>query len=171
MTTTLTSLAPVLNKTAHPIDCVLFLDFDGVTHAEPYAKKDEHGRLPLIEAVLREFPQVDMVISSSWREQYSLVEMQGFFAPDMAARVIGQTPSMKQATSTWLPGQGSGFEREREIEAWMSSHCTWDTPWLAIDDRPYWFRPNSANLLVTQARTGFTPDDQATLRTLLTERM
>ena len=47
---------------------ILFLDFDGVLHPEPC---DEDGEpfcnLPALEAILRDFPAVEIVISSMWR--------------------------------------------------------------------------------------------------------
>ena len=54
---------------------IVFLDFDGVLHPEfdpddperPKQNSDLFCRLPLIEAVLREFSQVEIVISSAWR--------------------------------------------------------------------------------------------------------
>lgn len=161
-----------INTTATTTNfCILFLDFDGVTHPEPCLSADEHCKLPLIESVLRDYPAVKIVISSSWRDHYSLEEMSAFFAPDIASRLIGVTPSIKRPSSNWLPGHVPEFEREWEIESWMKVNCAWDTPWMAIDDRPYWFRPDSANLLVTHSRTAFTLADQVTLRTMLQERL
>lgn len=151
--------------------CVLCLDFDGVTHPEPCHPEQEFCYLKRIEEVLREYPSVDIVISSSWRNHYSLQELRDFFAPDLAGRVVGMTPSIKRPSSNWLPGHAPKFEREWEIETWMKENRSWDTPWLAVDDRPYWFRPDSSNLLVTQSKTGFTQDDQATLRAMLQERL
>ena len=52
---------------------ILFLDFDGVLHPEGEDHIFKGGVdfcfLPRLEALLREFPQVKIVISSSWREQ------------------------------------------------------------------------------------------------------
>lgn len=151
--------------------CVLCLDFDGVTHPEPCHPDRYFCYLGQIEAVLREHPTVEIVISSSWRDQYSLSELRDFFSPDLAVRVVGMTPSIKRPSSRWLPGNTPEFEREWEIETWMKENRSWGTPWLAIDDRPYWFRPESINLLLTQSKTGFTSDDQVTLRAMLKERL
>jgi hypothetical protein len=150
---------------------VLFLDFDGVSHPEPCLKSQLFCFMTRIEDVLREHPMIEIVISSSWRDEFSLEQLRDFFASDMRARVVGITPSIKNPSSTWLPGQVPEFEREWEIETWMKANRSWDTPWLAIDDRHYWFRPNSANLLRTNALDGFTLDDQVTLRTMLLDRL
>ena len=45
---------------------ILFLDFDGVLHPEPSLAKDAFCRLPLIEEILQDFPQVQIVVSSAW---------------------------------------------------------------------------------------------------------
>ena len=57
------------------MNCILFLDFDGVTHPDPCRKESFLGQLPLIEDVLREHRQVDVVISSSWRYDHRLHEL------------------------------------------------------------------------------------------------
>lgn len=149
---------------------VLFLDFDGVTHPEPCLQEQLFCYLVRIEDVLREHPQVEVVISSSWRDEYSLEQLRALFAADMAERIVGITPSIKRPSSTWQPGQVPEFEREWEIETWLKENRRWDTHWIAIDDRPYWFRPNSVNLLRTHSRIGFTLDDKVTLQAMLLAR-
>jgi hypothetical protein len=155
-------------------DCVstlcLFLDFDGVTHPEPCLKVHEFCFLPLIEDVLREYGAVEVVISSSWRNEYSLDQLRSFFSADIAKRVVGVTPSSKKPTDEWLPGRVGGYERERECDAWMQKNRTWGTPWLAIDDRPHWFRPDCADLLLTSSKVGFQESDKDTLREMIRDR-
>lgn len=150
---------------------IVFLDFDGVTHPQPCFEEDVFCRLPLIEEVLREYARTKIVISSSWRDHHTLGEMREFFSSDLRDRMIGVTPSIKTPSPAWLPGQVPEFEREWEIESWMKEHRRWGERWLAIDDRPYWFRPDCADLLVTNAQTGFCAADQATLRLMLRERL
>jgi hypothetical protein len=151
-------------------NCIVFLDFDGVTHPEPCLREVELCNLPLIETVLLEFPMVAVVISSSWRAHYTLAQMREFFQVPLRSRVIGVTASIKQPSSDWLPGSTPQFEREWECDGWMKKNCEWNTPWLAIDDRARWFRPECPDLLLTDSRTGFRTDDQDTLRQMLRER-
>ena len=151
--------------------CIMFVDFDGVTHPEPGYERDYFCHLPLIEDVLREYPEIDVVISSSWRVNYAIDELRDFFSPDIALRVVGVTPSIKEPSSSWLPGQGSSYAREWECDSWMRQNRPWGTPYVAIDDRAAWFRPSCPDLLHTDARTGFTPQDQATLRGMIQERL
>ncbi len=151
--------------------CILCLDFDGVTHPEPCQTDKLFCHLDRIEIVLRDFPSVEIVISSSWREEFGLGDLRAYFSPDIARRVVDVTPSIKQPSSTWLPGQDASFAREWECNSWKRLNRAWGTPWLAIDDRAHWFGPDCANLLLTNARTGFTVEDQITLRTMLYERV
>ena len=151
--------------------CVVFVDFDGVTHPEPAHPKEYFRQLPLIEQVLRDHEAVDVVISSSWRGEHTLETLRGFFSSDIASRVVGVTPSIKEPSSNWLPGAGSAHAREWEIESWMRQNRPWGTPYVAVDDRAPWFRPGCADLLLTDPGTGFTEQDQDTLRTMLRERL
>lgn len=156
-------------------DCILFLDFDGVTHPDPCEAGRLFTQLPLIEAVLRRFNECGIVISSSWRVVHPLDEMREYFAVDMQSRVIGMTPEHRAwRTAHLVPS----YSRQRECEAWLSSERVWlprerrlDSPWIAIDDRDDWFAPDCTNLLATHSQTGFTPDDAIRLERMLRERM
>jgi hypothetical protein len=153
-------------------DCIVFLDFDGVTHPDPCEMGRLFINLPLIEAVLRRFSACKIVISSSWRVVHPLDEMRGYFAVDMQSRVIGMTP--QQRASAGAPG----YSRQGECEAWLRSDRVWlpqdrrlGFPWIAIDDRDDWFGPDCTNLLATSSRTGFTPGDALRLERMLRKRM
>lgn len=150
---------------------ILFLDFDGVTHPEPCFQDNLLCRLHLIEEVLREYPTAGVVISSSWRDVYPFGNLTEFFSPDIGRRILGVTPSIKRPSPDWLPGHTPQFEREWECESWLCQNRPTGTRWLALDDRAHWFSPDCANLLLTDASTGFTQGDQATLRTMLQERV
>ena len=76
------------------MNCILFLDFDGVTHPDPCRKEAFFCQLPLIEYVLRENKPVDVVISSSWRYDQRLSELQAYFSSDIKSMVIDVTPSV-----------------------------------------------------------------------------
>ncbi|WP_241027082.1 HAD domain-containing protein [Variovorax sp. RKNM96] len=114
---------------------ILFLDFDGVLHPEGEDNTLNGGAdfcfLPRLEALLREFRDVKVVISSFWREQVLYKTLLNPFSSDIRARILGAT----------LP---SGFglpppyrKREGEILAWLQIHDAVDEPWVALDDA-YW---------------------------------
>ena len=141
---------------------ILFLDFDGVTHPEPYAPEAAFTQLPLIESVVRERVHVAIVVSSSWRESHSLDELRDFFAPDIQPRVVGVTPDM------WDQALAPAYVRERECLAWLAANRPAGTRWLAIDDRPAFFQPNCLTLFLTDTLQGFQPAQMASLREKLT---
>lgn len=158
-------------------DCIVFLDFDGVTHPDPCEVDRLFIKLPLIEAVLRQFKACHIVISSSWRVVHPLDEMRGYFAADMQSRVIGVTPEHRAARSTGTLDLVPSYARQWECEAWLHEQrlrlppgYLLAAPWIAIDDRDYWFHPGCADLLSTHCQTGFTPDDGICVEAMLRER-
>lgn len=141
---------------------ILFLDIDGVLHPEPcFDKTQLFSCLPRLEAVLRDFPEVQIVISSTWRESRSLSELKTFFSPDIAARVIGVTPLWRDIPSIV---EVIGYQRHAEIEAWIrNSEMPWQK-WIVIDDKSYLFKPFLPNLLKTDSTTGLDQNTAAVLR-------
>lgn len=125
---------------------ILFLDFDGVLHPEPSYQNDEpFCRRPLFESVMRDFPKVEIVISSTWRETRTIDQLRALFSEDIAARILGVTPNWKNLPE--LVSVIGQYPRHVEIEGWLRQHQrSWES-WVALDDRPYWFRPFLSNLV------------------------
>jgi hypothetical protein len=116
------------------------LDFDGVLHR---AQTGTLRRLPALEAWLREFPQVDVVISSNWRDTHALPDLCAYFSADLQPRVIGTTPNIE------------GARREDEILALVREYGI--TCWAALDDQPEGFpRTAETNLAATEYYDGLT---------------
>ena len=152
---------------------IVFLDFDGVLHPESAECKSELlSRLPLVEAVLREFPEADIVISSSWRldwrnQSAATLAMRQYFSPDIAPRVLGATPNHLYLDRKAAPGILPLYPRQWECETWLGAHRPPGTPWLALDDRAGWFRPFCEHRMEFEADTAFTPAHQDELRARL----
>jgi len=129
-----------------PNAILLFLDFDGVVHHWfPRADRtDEQNQyfayLPRVEAVVRDFPVLQVVVSSDWRLTRSLDELRAFFSEDIRPRVIGKTPSLG------LP-EGTPAPRQREIEAFLREQKLEGTPWIAVDDHADNFEPDAPLIL------------------------
>lgn len=137
-------------KPAPPVrhEFVLFLDFDGVLHP----RTSGTGRhIPALEALLRRHPQVELVVSSTWKHQYSVEDLKGWFSSDIQERVIGVTPDLPN-----LPGA-----RQLEIEAWLRMRSS--RRWLALDDEPALFSPGCPWLYLTETATGLTSADLVVL--------
>jgi hypothetical protein len=134
---------------------ILFLDFDGVLHPVD-RPTGTLVLLPALERVLRDFAEVDIVISSAWREAYTLEQLRGLFAPDIQARVIDVTPIFAEIDRP--------APREAEILAWLQSAGRTEEEWVAIDDIAWFFSPACPNLILTETTIGFDAEVAQTLR-------
>lgn len=153
---------------------ILFLDFDGVVHPEPCYAKDAFRSLPAIESILREFPMVGIVVSSSWRltwkyEEESVPQMRKHFSKDIAERVIGVTPDHRYLERDTAPDGLGNYLREWECIAWLKTNRPLGTTWLALDDREWWFKPNSPNVMIVHCDHGFMPSHVEEFRKRLSE--
>lgn len=144
----------------------LFLDFDGCTHSEPATHYGVFSCMTRIEAVLREHVNVEIVISSSWRELFSLDELQDNFARDIFQRVIDVTPVIRRR-----PPPSVRHVRQAEIEMWLRANRSLNQPWIAIDDSAEWFQADCRHLLLCDRRTGFTDADALLLHKMIKERL
>lgn len=138
---------------------ILFLDFDGVLHTDEVFVTDcdqaeielltDHARLFLTDdnklvtgtnlfehaerlaGVLEQFPNVQIVISSTWRLYFSQEQLLKFLPPSLARRVVGQTPLIYKLE--W----GGWFQREREISEYLNKYSKGEcsVSWIVLDDK------------------------------------
>jgi hypothetical protein len=108
---------------------------------------------------MHDFPNWKIVISSSWREEFSLETMQGFFTPNIASRIVGTTPV--------LPS--SRYEREEEIRQYLYATGQQSAPWIALDDAAHSFF-DKANLILCLPEIGFDEDAAKKLRAALVQK-
>lgn len=146
---------------------LLFVDFDGVLHpCDSGDVRDVGGkmefvsarvdaplfcRLPLLIDALRDHPDVQIVISSSWRYLYERHELKAFIG-DLADRYLAEIPRL------------SGHQRHNEIEYFMQLRRLQDVPWLALDDDRGNFPATCPNVLWTDPKIGLDADAMAALR-------
>jgi len=126
---------------------LIFLDFDGVMHPAGCETSRYFCNLERFEAVLREFPQVGVVIASTWRNAYPLAELKKNFSADIAARIVGKTPSWED--------EGDEHIRFREIGQFMKHPKLANARWIAVDDSDFEFPPGCANLVLCDSACGF----------------
>lgn len=126
---------------------LLFLDFDGVLHPVSSNEFGVFCRLHLLEAVLARYPEVKIIISSSWRETYS-AEVLSDMLGTLSSRFVGVTPVL----------EGS---RQSEILKVMEAHS--DVPYVILDDDPSLFTTGCQQLLLCNPSIGL---DQATVEEL-----
>lgn len=141
---------------------IIFLDFDGVLHPDPCRyQSDILCHLPRFEEVLRDFPDVEVVISSAWRQDQSIEDLRSYFSPDIARRVIDVTPHWSEVDHLFkLIGP---YERQVEIEGWIGQSGR-KIRWIAIDDRSYWFQPELKNLVCCETGVGLNNERELELR-------
>lgn len=114
--------------------------------------------LPRLEALLREFLHVKIVISSSWREQLLYKTLLKPFSSDIRARILGATPHSRFGLP---PPYG---KREGEILAWLQLHDAADESWVALDDAHWQFDHCKAHLVLCGSFVGFDDKASAELR-------
>lgn len=127
---------------------LVFLDIDGVLRriGSPLDVLDADC-LGRFEAVVRAHPQVQIVISSSWRLLYPLEDLRARFTPDIGARIIGHTP--------WLEDRRQA-SRADEVLAYLADFDGMP-PWVALDDQPevYADRGLADRVIPLDGATGF----------------
>ena len=132
---------------------ILFLDFDGVLHEDPcFDEARLFARAPDLARALEPFPEVSIVLSTSWRTDRTLAEMSQPLPAGLRRRVIDATPLV---TPSEVPGSLRPYRRHAECACWLRRHGHEQTPWLALDDRPSLFAPSCEQLILCDSQLGF----------------
>lgn len=125
---------------------ILFLDFDGVLHG---LGRPLFEHLVRFEAFLREFPEIEIVISSSWREDHSLAALRKFFSNDLHARIIDTTPIITTKTPPY-----PRHVRHLEIQQYVTTKVLEPQQYLALDDDPVLFPADCPYLILCEPVIG-----------------
>lgn len=126
---------------------ILFLDFDGCLHTVGGPVFEHADR---VADLLREFPHVDIVLSTSWREIYPYDDLRHFLGADLSRRVIGKTPVITQKEPPYLP-----HVRHREILFWLQRHTREaKRGYVILDDEKVLFPPGCPELILCDPRVG-----------------
>lgn len=146
---------------------VLFLDFDGVLHPE-FCRESKHFACePHLISALQGM-DIEIVVSSTWRTLRPLDEIRALLSAAVATRVVGATARFSQLSD--VPSRLALYEREAECVAWLKANRPAWTRWLAVDDRPWLFRPFCANLFLVDGKQGLTEGSSSLLRARLTSK-
>ncbi|RAM61251.1 HAD domain-containing protein [Herbaspirillum rubrisubalbicans] len=136
---------------------ILFLDFDGVLH--PLSRPNgAFAMLPHFEQVMLDYPDVDIVISSAWREEHSIEKLRLVFSESFRHKIIDVTPVIRAS---------SPHTREIEILSWLRETGREYEAWLALDDSEWLFSPGCRHLLLTDTNIGFSVQIEHLLRKAL----
>jgi hypothetical protein len=139
---------------------ILFLDYDGVLHPDPCPDERRlFENAHRLARVMEDFPEVGIVLSTSWRNVRPEKDLLGPLPSLLRDRILGSTPKFSDcfAAAARIP-----YRRHAECEQWLQTHCMADARWWALDDRAEWFAPYCENLLECDSWRGF--DDRMSAR-------
>ena len=153
-----------------PRKIVLFLDYDGVLHPDaayltrrgPVLRAE--GELfmwaPILVELLRPYPDVQIVLSTSWVRMLGFGRARDYLPVDLRSRVIGGTwhsamgrhaEGSHRSESTWFT-ESSRYE---QIARFISRAGGRANHWLAIDDdAEEWADSQRLRLVETDGDTG-----------------
>jgi hypothetical protein len=141
-------------------DVIIFLDIEGVIYPGLPFVVVPFTAVNRLEAILTEFPECQIVISSDLRKRHGLSELKRFFSAGIAARIIGVTPVIQLSTYFW---------RQREIEQYLGDADQVTDSWIALDDNPKYFSPHSPNVILCNPLRGIDEQIEMQVRSKLTE--
>jgi hypothetical protein len=132
---------------------ILFLDYDGVLHPDPCLdEKRLFENAQRLAKVLAPFPEVGIVLSTSWRNVRPDHELLDPLPEPLRQRILGRTPKFSQCTGA---AARTPYQRHAECEQWLHDQQMQGCLWWALDDRADWFSPYCENLLECDPRYGF----------------
>lgn len=147
------------------LNLIIFLDYDGVLHDIGCTTKDLFRHASRFAAVLRDYPNIEVVISSDWRKDVdSVVELAENFDLDVRHQFVGLTCIESGATES--------RRRERECWQWLCAHGREHERWIAIDDWPENFGqhlPGAGAVLFTDPSAGLDAEAAGILRAMIME--
>ena len=145
------SFMPSQNYTGRVL---LFLDFDGVLHPfeQGFKRKQIFTQNYLIEKVLRELPNVEVVVSSNWSKTCTLNILKSKFSEDLRHRFIG---SLSQHTEN----------RSDDIRTYIHTRGEVGVPWVAVDDLAHF--DDTDPVVRSPYKTGMTEGTCVALRNAL----
>ena len=123
---------------------LLFLDFDGVLRRKQAPLfRLEAALVERLVGLLREYPAVEIVVTSSWTDAYPLEQIKRLFPSDIAARIVGKTTRASI---------NDDHARYNEVLAYLDRSAE-SNPWVALDDDPLNF-PGAAPVILVNPEQG-----------------
>lgn len=166
---------------------IIFLDYDGVLHPdEAYLIKGRpvlraEGKLfmwmPILESILMPYPNVSIVLATSWVRVLGFNRARDYLSPTLRARTVGATwhSSMRRHIQGFPAVDDSWFvalTRYEQIARYISRAGARVLPnWIAIDDDDHgWPEVLGNRLIATDSDLGLScPTTQEALRSRIDE--
>lgn len=137
---------------------IIFLDIDGVLHPNSGSALFVSSCMQVLEDILLNDLSVEIVITSSWREEKSLSEIKALLGQCIGSHVIGHTPIIDDPFLKNV--------RYHEVMQYLESIDNPIRRWIAIDDEPGNY-PSDSPVIFTDRRKGLTPDDGIKIKQLI----
>lgn len=129
---------------------ILFLDYDGILHPDavylvrgrPTLRADGHlfMWMPVLERILADFPDVQIVLSTSWARGFGFSKARRKLSPLLQERTIAATwhSALRRDSEGWPIPKGETWwdtaTRYEQIKRYVDRENVKE--WLAIDDQP-----------------------------------
>lgn len=154
---------------------VLYLDYDGVLHDEEVYFHPRRGIyietpdrtlfewMPILDELLRPYPDVRIVLSTSWVRARSFEFAKKQLSPMLQERVIGATFHRRLTRKEWFASLPRGEQIAQDVFRRVPQS------WFAIDDDAmYWPEWCRDNLIKTNGSCGISdPAVQEAIRMML----
>ena len=151
-----TGFTPATRPMLNHLQALIFLDYDGVLQRPKVSNWIDFEFLPEFESVLRDFPHVGVVLSTTHRFGRSLATLRGVYSEDVRFQIVGATPDL-------ICGDADGGRCE-EIQQWLKDFDLRHLPWVALDDQPRLFPKDCPQLLRCSPYAGLDEDIVVELR-------
>ena len=137
----------------------MYLDFDGVLHHEnvwwharigPYLQAPEEYKLfqhlPLLESVLAPYPNVKIILSTSWARRYGCSKASKRLGPQLRQRVLDATFERRMNEDAFM-------DLPRGQQVWNDVQKRQPEGWLALDDDADGWPPESEGHFIQTDKT------------------
>lgn len=138
---------------------LLYLDFDGVLHHENVLWHPKRGaylvappgyrlfqHVRLLEQLLAPYPDIRIVLSTSWARVYGCTAAAKRLPPSLGSRVIGATFHSRMVELEFL-------SQPRGMQVWSDVLRRRPRDWLALDDDTLDWPPGCQNKLIATHET------------------
>lgn len=154
---------------------ILYLDYNGVLHDAKVIRNRNRGLyiatadrtffewMPILEELLAPYPDVKIVLSTSWVRSLGFDATKQELTEQLQARVIGSTFHHPKLTPAQFDTMSRGMQIWRDVERRKPSN------WLALDDDAFgWPASCRDKLIETKGHLGLSdPDVQDAIRARL----
>jgi hypothetical protein len=159
------------------VNSIIFLDIDGVLNTANYLKRQkiESGKATnkLWDptackhiSMLCEHYEAGIVITSSWRHEYDIEQLQEFFGSNnISPRFI------KDVTDSYAPQQDeNNYCRGHEVKYWLQQNSNQATSYVIIDDEARFLEVQQDHLVRVDKEKGFSTKEAVTKASNILEK-